>query len=97
MKKKPDYKFNEDKLLAELGDYIDSTYSGHYGQGGIQSSEVISSRGRGLDFFLGNIDKYNDRYGKKGNSEDWRKDLMKIFHYNLLALNEHDNKHRKIK
>jgi len=84
------YKFREGELIDEFKAYIDSTYSGHYGQGGLQSSEVIVDRGRGLDFFLGNVDKYNCRYGKKGTSADHRKDLMKVLHYALLALYEHD-------
>ena len=86
----PDYKFNEDNLIREFADYIDNTYGGHYGQGGLQSSEVIVDRGHGMGFFLGNVDKYNGRYGKKGTPEDHRKDLMKIIHYGFLALYEHD-------
>ena len=86
----PDYKFNEDNLIREFADYIDNTYGGHYGQGGLQSSEVIVYRGHGMGFFLGNVDKYNGRYGKKGTTEDHRKDLMKIIHYGFLALYEHD-------
>lgn len=85
-----DYKFREDELIAEFADYIDSTYNGHYGQGGLQSSEVIVDRGHGIGFFLGNVDKYNGRYGKKGSPADHRKDLMKIIHYGFLALYEHD-------
>ena len=84
------YKFNEDALIEEFKQYIDSTYKGHYGQGGLQSSEVIVDRGHGLGFFLGNVDKYNARYGKKGNPSDHRKDLMKVIHYAFLALYEHD-------
>ncbi|HAW05325.1 MAG TPA: hypothetical protein DCW83_11600, partial [Saprospirales bacterium] len=57
---------------------------------GLQSSEVIVDRGHGLGFFLGNVDKYNARYGKKGDVKDHRKDLMKVLHYALLALYEHD-------
>jgi hypothetical protein len=87
---KPDYKFNEGALIKELQAYIDSTYDAHYGQGGLQSSEVIVDRGHGLGFFLGNVDKYNARYGKKGDVKDHRKDLMKVLHYALLALYEHD-------
>jgi len=85
-----DYKFREDELLEELGEYIASTYSQHYGHGGFQSSEVIVDRGHGMGFFLGNVDKYNARYGKKGDVKDHRKDLMKVLHYALLALYEHD-------
>ena len=84
------YKFREDELIQEFKNYIDATYSGHYGHGGFQSSEVIVDRGHGLGFFLGNVDKYNGRYGKKGSADDHRKDLMKILHYALLALYEHD-------
>ena len=84
------YKFNEDVLVKEFMDYINSTYSGHYGQGGLQSAEVIVDRGHGLGFFLGNVDKYNARYGKKGEPADHRKDILKVIHYAFLALNEHD-------
>ena len=89
--KQPNYKFNEGALIKELHSYIDSTYNAHYGQGGLQSSEVIIDRGHGLGFFLGNVDKYNARYGKKGDTPaEWRKDLMKVLHYGLLALYEND-------
>jgi hypothetical protein len=88
---KPNYKFNEGNLIAEIQQYIDSTYNAHYGQGGLQSSEVIIDRGHGQGFFHGNIDKYNGRYGKKGETPDeWRKDIVKIIHYAFLALYEHD-------
>ena len=89
-----DYKFNEELLVEEVMDYINSTYDAHYGANGLQSSEVIVDRGRGLDFFLGNIDKYNGRYGSKGESpDDYRKDLMKIVHYGILSLYEHDRRY----
>jgi len=87
------YKFREDELIKEFSDYIDSTYKGHYGQGGLQSAEVIVDRGHGLGFFLGNVDKYNARYGKKGSRSDHRKDVMKVIHYAFLALYEHDRIH----
>ena len=84
------YKFNEGQLIAEFADYIDSTYDAHYCTSGIQSSEVIIDRGRGMGFFLGNVDKYSSRYGNKGEVSDHRKDLMKVLHYALLALHTHD-------
>ena len=93
--KQPNYKFNEGALIKEFQSYIDYTYGQHYGQGGLQSSEVIIDRGHGLGFFLGNVDKYNARYGKKGTSDDHRKDLMKVLHYGLLALYEHDRSNSK--
>jgi len=96
MAKQLKYKFNEGALIKELHDYINSTYGEHYGQGGLQSSEVIIDRGHGLGFFLGNVDKYNARYSKKGETpEEWRKDLMKVLHYGLLALYEHDRVNSK--
>ena len=85
-----EYKFNEGRLIAEFADYIDSTYDAHYCTSGIQSSEVIIDRGRGMGFFLGNVDKYSSRYGNKGEVSDHRKDLMKVLHYALLALHTHD-------
>lgn len=85
-----DYKFNEDKLIKELHDYVDSTYGQHYGQGKLQATEVIIDRGNGSGFCLGNIDKYLQRLGKKGSAEEHRKDYLKILHYTLLALYVHD-------
>ena len=81
-----DYKFNEDNLIAEFADYVDSTYTQHYGQTKFQANEVIIDRGNGLGFALGNVDKYLDRFGKKGTPEDHRKDLLKMMHYTLIAL-----------
>lgn len=88
------YKFNEGALIKELQSYIDSTYDQHYGKGKIQSTEVIIDRGRGMDFCLGNVDKYSQRYGNKGTPDDYRKDLMKILHYALISLYVHDLKHK---
>lgn len=89
-----DYKFNEGSLIEEFKNYIDSTYDAHYSTSGYQSSEVIIDRGRGMGFFLGNVDKYSARYGNKGTTEDHRKDLMKVLHYTLLALHTHDLENR---
>lgn len=85
-----DYKFREPELIEEFKRYIDSTYAGHYGQGGLQSAEVIIDRGHGMGFFSGNVDKYNGRYGKKGSPAEHRKDITKIIHYGFLMLYEHD-------
>lgn len=84
-----DYKFREKSLVDELQYYIDKTYAGHYG-GSIQPAEAIISAGFGTGFILGDIIKYAMRYGKKGPVEDHRKDLMKIAHYAILALYNHD-------
>ncbi len=83
-----EYKFNEPELLEEIRDYIDQTYSEHYGQNKIQSAEFIISSGKGTGFCLGNVIKYADRYGKKDGYN--RKDLVKIIHYGIIALYNHD-------
>jgi len=86
-----DYRFNEHKYIEELQEYIDKTYSQHYSANKFQSTEVIIDRGHGTGFCMGNVDKYSNRYGKKGERDDHRKDLMKILHYALLQLYVHDN------
>lgn len=90
-----EYKFREDELLDELRAYVDATYGQHYaGSDRFQSTEVIIDRDRGEGFCLGNVDKYSNRYGRKGeNPAEWRKDLMKILHYSLLMLYVHDKKY----
>tara|TARA_B100002019_G_scaffold25027_1_gene18896 strand:- start:257 stop:631 length:375 start_codon:yes stop_codon:yes gene_type:complete len=90
-----DYKFGEDKYLQELREYIDSTYQGHYSTNKFQSTEVIIARGHGTGFCMGNVDKYANRYGKKGTREDARKDLLKVIHYALLQLHVHDSEEQE--
>lgn len=91
------YKFNEDQLLEELKQYIDSTYKGHYTGGNqdeVQTFELISKRPlRGLYFALGNVSKYADRYGEKEGFK--RDDLVKTLHYALWALYSHDKMMKK--
>lgn len=86
-----DYKFEEDRLIKELSDYIDATYGQHYSRDKFQAMEFIQDSGFGIGFTLGNVMKYSQRYGKKGKTpEDFRKDLLKVVHYALLALYCHD-------
>jgi len=88
------YKYNEDKLLNEFILYINKTYGEHYAsEDGVQTMDLISSTNKGLDYSLGNVIKYAARYGKKAGYN--RKDLVKIMHYALLALNEHDLNNEK--
>lgn len=82
------YKFNEGALIQELQKYIDDTYDGHYSKNQFQSTEFIIDCGHGMGFALGNVLKYAQRYGKKDGAN--RKDLMKILHYALIALHQHD-------
>ena len=91
-KKTIDYKFSEGALIQELQSYIDKTYDGHYSKNQFQSTEFISDCGHGIGFAIGNILKYAQRYGKKGTPADARRDLMKVLHYSIIALHEHDKK-----
>ena len=90
--KDQNYKFNEDKLIVELKEYIDGTYESHYSKNQFQSTEFIVDCGHGEGFCIGNILKYAQRYGKK-NGKD-RKDLLKVIHYGIIALyvNEMENR-----
>jgi hypothetical protein len=88
----PAYKFQEDDLLSELSEYVEDTYSEHYSKSKYQATEFIIDGGHGIGFTIGNVLKYAQRYGKKGNSDDARKDLLKVLHYGLLALHVHDKK-----
>ena len=83
------YKFNENELIRELQDYIDSTYSAHYSRNKFQSTEFIIDCGHGQGFALGNVLKYVQRYGKKDGYN--RADLMKVLRYALIALYNHDH------
>lgn len=87
---KSNYKFNEDQLLKEFADYIDTTYNQHYSKSKLQSTEVIIDNGHGTGFCIGNIIKYSQRYGNKGTRHDARKDIMKVLHYALIQLYIHD-------
>ena len=87
-----DYKFNEDENINELKKHIDSTYDSHYSKEQFQATEFIVDGGHGTGFCIGNIMKYAQRYGKKGDAAQARKDLMKILHYAIIQLHVHDLK-----
>ena len=88
MKKEIDYKYNEDNILKELQEYIDKTYDEHYIHKNFQATEFVIDIVHGEGFCIGNILKYSQRYGKK-NGKD-RKDLLKVIHYGIMALYNHD-------
>ncbi len=91
--KKIDYKYSEDKILDELKMYIDGTYTAHYSQNKFQATEFIMDSGHGEGFCIGNILKYAQRYGKK-NGKD-RNDLLKVIHYGIMALHNHNVENEK--
>ena len=84
------YKFDENKYIEEFEQYIDATYGQHYAKDKFQATEFILDSGHGTGFTIGNILKYAQRYGKKGSREDARKDLLKVIHYGIIALHNHD-------
>lgn len=87
------YKYNEGDLLRQITDYVNSTYDEHYSQNKFQATEFIIDGGHGEGFTIGNIMKYAQRYGHKGTPEDWRKDLMKVIHYAIIAMYVHDKEY----
>jgi len=86
-----DYKYNEGKILQQVQNYIDETYGEHYSTNKYQATEFIIDGGHGEGFCLGNVMKYAQRYGKKNGYN--RKDLMKIIHYAIIAMYNHDLEH----
>ena len=88
-KPKPDldtpvyHKYQEDKGLGDLKDYVTSTYQGHYTNEGsnVQTLDLIHSVGDAESFCRSNAIKYLSRYDKKGQA---KRDILKAMHYCLL-------------
>jgi len=78
------YRFSEDRVLREIKEWIDGTYSKHYSMNKIQSTEFVADAGHGEGFCIGNIIKYAQRYGKKNGHN--REDVLKIIHYAIILL-----------
>ena len=89
LNKKNKYKYNEDVILKEVGEYITGTYQQHYSAGDdeIQTLDLIEACGDGESFCRSNILKYASRYDKKGTA---RRDIMKILHYAVLLMHFND-------
>jgi hypothetical protein len=85
-----DYKYNEGNLLNEIQSYVDATYDQHYSRNKFQATEFIIDAGHGTGFNIGNMMKYTQRYGRKGDPAEWRKDLLKVIHYAIMQLHVHD-------
>jgi hypothetical protein len=81
------WKYNEDRILKQLEQYISGTYSQHYvdrtGGGTEQTLDKIKHNRR-EGFCAGNVTKYIDRYDTKGTP---RADLFKVLHYTILLIN----------
>ena len=76
-------KYQEDKGIADLKDYVSSTYRGHYTNknSDTQTLDLIHSVGDAESFCRSNALKYLSRYDKKGTA---KQDILKAMHYCLL-------------
>jgi hypothetical protein len=78
------YKYKEDKSIADLVKYIDSTYGQHYVNQGIQVVDVWESMGTLDTTARDTAIKYLARYGRKEGKN--KKDLLKAMHYIILMM-----------
>ena len=76
-------KYEEDKGIKDLQDYISTTYGGHYTSehNNVQTLDLIESVGDAESFCRSNAIKYLSRYDKKGQA---KRDILKALHYTLL-------------
>jgi len=76
-------KYQEDKGIKDLKDYVSSTYQGHYtnDSSDVQTLDLIHSVGDAESFCRSNAIKYLSRYDKKGQA---KRDILKAMHYCLL-------------
>ena len=76
-------KYEEDKGIADLKDYVSSTYRGHYTNksSDTQTLDLIHSVGDAESFCRSNAIKYLSRYDKKVSA---KQDILKAMHYCLL-------------
>lgn len=82
MTQKPNYKYNEDKILNLLTAYIDKTYNEHYAAKGVQTVDVWEGLGIAKESCQSNVLKYAMRLGRKDGHNP--KDMMKILHYTIM-------------
>jgi hypothetical protein len=80
------YKYAEDRIIADLHDYIDNTYGEHYKteDHNIECFDVWIALGESTPTFRNTALKYLWRYGKKSGSN--KADLMKALHYTMMCL-----------
>lgn len=83
------WKYNEDKILKDIQDYVTETYRSHYcaheqQYQGIQTIDLMAAKDLASAFCQANILKYGSRYGDKDGRS--KRDLMKVIHYAMLLL-----------
>jgi hypothetical protein len=83
------WKYNEDKILKDVEEYVTSTYGSHYcghneGYNDIQTIDLMAAKDLAVGFCQANILKYGSRYGDKDGRN--KRDLLKVIHYAMLLL-----------
>lgn len=83
------WKYNEDKILKDIQEYVTSTYGSHYcghnqDYNDIQTIDLMAAKDLAPGFCQANILKYGSRYGDKDGRN--KRDLMKVIHYAMLLL-----------
>jgi hypothetical protein len=78
------WKYEEDKTLKEIEQYLSSTYHSHYTseQSKTQTLDLIESIGDAEPFCRSNAIKYLSRFGKKNGKS--KQDILKAIHYCVL-------------
>jgi len=78
------WKYEEDKTLKEVEQYLSSTYHSHYTSetSKTQTLDLIESIGDGEAFTRSNAIKYLSRFGKKNGKS--KMDILKAIHYCIL-------------
>ena len=78
------WKYEEDKTLKEVEQYLSSTYHSHYTseQSKTQTLDLIESIGDSEAFTRSNAIKYLSRFGKKNGKS--KMDILKAIHYCIL-------------
>ena len=88
-------KYNEDKILKEVIEYIEKTYTQHYSvdKSGFQVQDMLRHLDIDKDFCQSNAIKYLCRYGKKNGKN--KMDLFKAIHYIVLLIDSEDTTNAK--
>jgi len=78
------WKYDEDKTLKEVEQYLSSTYHSHYTSetSKTQTLDLIESIGDAEAFTRSNAIKYLSRFGKKNGKS--KQDILKAIHYCVL-------------
>lgn len=92
------WKYDEDKILKDIEEYVIGTYGSHYcGQKerykDIQTIDLMAAKELAPNFCQSNILKYGSRYGSKNGRN--KLDLLKVIHYAMLLLHFDDHYSRK--